>query len=140
MEAIIARFPQWDKYLKVEKIDGEFVPSIEIPSPALGEPRFLCFWSDSASGPSISFGDWHDHLDLLSEGEGENKFGELFQIVDAILADELVLCWDLSCENPYPDLIEAESDLELQSGKKLKIESWSGAKDLPAPLSSDQNE
>lgn len=127
--ALLTKYPHWKKHLTIKNIDGDSVPFIEIQSPASGEKRALSFWSDSANGPSVSFGDWHDHLDLLLDGEVEEKYSELFRIVDAILADELILFWDLASENPYPSLIEPKVDLSLQDRKKVKIMSWSGEMD-----------
>ena len=117
---------------------------VEIPSPTGDPDRAAAIWLDE-SVPSIDFGDWHSHGDVLAEsGSSESQISSVIELLGAIMRDEFVLISDVGGEFHGhtsvldlrdPNALEDELTSPYSPGH-VQIRSWSGARDRNADLAS----
>jgi len=122
---------------------------IDLQSPTGDASRSLSVWFDESGVPSVEFGSWHSHGDVLSQGQSRAaQIAAVVDVVAAILRDEFVLISDVGGEHPghtsvldlrVPDALASELTSKYSPGCVL-IKSWSGRHDREAGLHNTQVE
>lgn len=144
--ALFAAFPAArDSAHMVDGAEADgYSPEIALDSPTCDPGRRLGVWLDESGIPSVDFGTWHTHGDVLSgDSSLPRRVRAVSDIVAAILADQLVLIVDVGGEYSghtsvldlrEPDALEDELTSRYSPGC-LRIQSWSGRLDREVGLS-----
>jgi len=116
---------------------------VEAVSPTGDEERRLGVFFDEGGVPSVGFGPWHSHGDVLTESRDRSRqVSAVLDIVGAILRDEFVLISEVGGEYPghttvvdlrVPNALADELTNRYSSGV-ANVRSWSGARDHQASL------
>lgn len=116
---------------------------IDLRSPTGDESRILGVWVDETGVPSVEFGSWHSHGDVLSQDQSRAaQIAAVVDVVAAILRDEFVVISDVGGEYPGhtsvldlrdPDALAEELTRKYSPGCVL-IKSWTGRRDQEAGL------
>jgi hypothetical protein len=111
---------------------------LNLDSPTGDATRRLGVWIDESGVPSIGFGEWHSHGDVLSDGHsGSAQVDAIADLLGAILRDKFVLIMDLGGAHPghtsvldlrIRDALPQELTSKFSPGRIL-IKSWSGKAD-----------
>lgn len=104
---------------------------VEIPSPTEDPDRRVVIWMEGGDEPSLAFGDWHTHAGLWNEDDA------IIDLVQAILADQFVLIYDVGGEHSghcgvldlrIEDALVEELTSKYSPGR-VRIRTWSGRGD-----------
>jgi hypothetical protein len=116
---------------------------VEIPSPTGDARRTIGVWMESSHGPSIDFGTWHTHADLLTSGKDPIVHADsIIDLIEQIITGHLVILTDATGRrddfSDVVDLRDPEALLEEMtspfSSGRARVETWSGVDDRDVSL------
>jgi hypothetical protein len=138
-KSLFARFPWMREHAKVERTVGSTSWGLVIVAPApSGDTRStVVVWDDAGDDPSIGFGAWHAHEQLMSCASVDAGRIELLDTLAGVFADRYVLLEELGGEpRPFDALIDLANEnalldelTEKYSTGRVRLRSWSGALD-----------
>jgi hypothetical protein len=111
---------------------------ISASSPTGDPMRKLEVWLDENSIPSVEFGNWHTHADVITQEQSISaQVAAVVDIVSAILQDQFVIICDVGGEHPgYSSVLDLRLSNALEdeltnpySPGRIRIKSWSGKQD-----------
>ena len=89
LRQILARQPDWVAKTRKGLTDGSEYFEIFIPSPVSNQPDIrIESYGDELS---VYWGDWHTHLVLWDETDDGEDVDQLFELLDALFAEEIVV-------------------------------------------------
>lgn len=132
---IMAKYPQWAALAKMEQIKGVWYPTIRAEAPSGNQEMSLYFFSSDSEGPTYGvMSGWHSHLDARINNDIEIEFNQLWQWVDSVTSDRLVLIQDLGPNaNPFSQFEFLCPLSSIEFDRPCKISSWSGRFDREYP-------
>ena len=129
-ERLFRELPEAEFHAKMDG-DEDAHLLVETPSPTGDPDRQLTVWMESGEEPSLGFGGWHTHADLLEREE------ELIEIARAILEERCGVIYDLGVETSiFGGLLDLDDESELleeltcpHGSGRVRIHTWSGRGD-----------
>ena len=118
-----------------EQNDEKFDLVIDLASPTGDDKRKLRIWVDETGEPSIGFGDWHTHENVLTaDSQIRNNNSDLIDLIEAIITDNFVLIQDIGGKHDgFLGVLDLKSEGAIEeeltskySPGRIRIISWSG--------------